>query len=280
VANLNNIGYNATRAYGAMGGSRTLQNLTRIGFACKGVVYFLIGLLALMAAFGEGGDTTDQKGAIERISTQPFGGVALLLVAVGMFAYAAWRMISAVKDTEGEGHDGKGIGKRLTHFFSGLIHASIGVYALRILIGDGGPGGEATQTWTARALQVPAGKWLIIALGVAIIAGGFVQMREAISESFMKHLRTMQMSGDEKRWAVRAGKWGYSARGVVFAIMGIFLMFAGLRANPQEARGLEGVLDTIATKPFGQIMLAFVAAGLACYGVYCFVEAKYRRVNV
>jgi hypothetical protein len=280
MANLGSIGYNASRAYGAVGGSRTFRNLTRIGFACKGAVYFLIGLLALMAAFGHGGETTDQKGAIERISGQPFGGATLVFIGIGMFAYAAWRMISAAKDTEGEGTDGKGIGKRLTHFFSGLIHASIGVYALRVLVGDGGPGGEAAQTWTARALQVPAGKWLIMALGIAIIVGGFMQVREAISESFMKHLRTMQMSGDEKRWAIKAGKWGYSARGVVFAVMGVLLVFAGWHANPGEARGVEGVLDTIAAKPFGQIMLALVAAGLACYGVYCFVEAKYRRVKV
>jgi hypothetical protein len=90
----------------------------------------------------------------------------------------------------------------------------------------------------------------------------------------------MHMSGDEKRWAVKAGKWGYCARGVVFAIAGLFLVFAGFHSNPGEARGLEGVLDTLAAKPFGQLMLALVAAGLACYGVFCFVEAKYRRVRI
>jgi hypothetical protein len=257
-----------------------LRNLTRVGFASKGVVYFLIGILALMAAFGRGGETTGQQGAIDRVAAQPFGGLALVLIGIGMFAYAAWRFMCAAMDVEGEGTGGKAIAKRIGYFFSGLIHVSIGIYALRTLIGDGGPGGDATQTWTARALQVPAGKWLIMALGIAIIVGGIEQLRDALQERFMKHLRTSQMNGDETRWARKAGKWGYSARGVVFVITGIFLAFAGLRSNPGEARGLEGVLDAVAARPFGQLMLAVVAVGLACYGVYCFVEAKYRRVSI
>jgi hypothetical protein len=280
MANLGTVGYNARRAYGSVGGSHTLQTLTRIGFASKGIVYFLIGVLALMAAFGHGGETVDQKGAIERIASQPFGGFALVIIGVGMLAYAEWRFMCAALDVEGEGSDGKALGKRVAYFFSGVIHVSIGIYALRMVIGDGGPGGDVAQTWTARALQVPAGKWLIMALGVAIIAGGIEQVREALKERFMKHLRTSAMNAREIDVARKTGKLGYCARGFVFGVIGIFLLFAGMNANPGEARGLEGALDAIATQPFGQLLLALVAAGLACYGVYCFVEAKYRRVRI
>jgi hypothetical protein len=237
-------------------------------------------MLALLAAFGQGGETTDKKGAVSNIAGQPFGEFALVVIGVGLLAYAMWRYLCAFKDADNEGSDAKGLGKRAAHLFSGIIHTSLGIYALQFVMGNGAGGGDEVPSWTARAMQVPAGKWLIAALGVAVIIGGIEQIREAIREQFMRHLRTNKMSRDETKIALRVGKWGYWARGIVFAITGVFLVYAGLTADPNKAQGLEGVLDTIAARQFGQLLLALVAAGLAAYGVYCFVEAKYRRVSM
>lgn len=258
----------------------SLGQLARLGFAVKGVVYLVIGALALMAAFGNGGETTDQRGAIRTIAEKPFGEFALIVVGIGLIGYALWRFACALLDSEGEGSDAKAMGKRAAYFASGIIHSTIAVYALKLAAGTPGGGGQGAQTWTARALAAPAGEWLIAALGLAIIIGGIGQFREGMNQHFMEKLRTQQMSANELDWARRAGKWGYAARGVVFAITGAFLMYAAWTSNPSQARGLEGVLDEIGSKPLGQWLLAAVAAGLVCYGVFCFVAARYRRVRM
>ena len=258
----------------------SLTHLARLGFAAKGIVYLMIGALALLAAFGNGGQTTDQRGAIRAIAEKPFGEFALAIIGIGLIGYALWRFASAVFDTEGEGSDTKGMGKRAAYFASGIIHSAIAIYTLKMVAGSPGGGGDGTQTWTARALAAPAGEWLIAALGLAIIVGGIQQFREGMHETFMEKLRTQQMNANERDWARKSGKWGYAARGVVFIITGGFLMYAAWTSNPAQARGLEGVLDAIAAKPYGQWLLAAMAAGLICYGVFCFVAARYRRVQM
>jgi hypothetical protein len=149
-----------------------------------------------------------------------------------------------------------------------------------LLLGDGVSGTEGAQSWTARALAMPAGEWLVAALGIAVIVGAVEQMREAKNEKFLHKLRMQEMSPRTREWARRSGRWGYAARGIVFAIMGGFLVYAAWKSDPSEARGLEGVLDGIAAQTHGQWLLGGVAAGLALYGIYCFVQAQYRRVQI
>jgi hypothetical protein len=257
-----------------------LVKFTRIGFACKGLVYLLIGLLALKAAFGQGGQTTDRDGVLQYIAAQPFGEAALIVIGIGLLAYAAWRVLCGAMDLEHEGDKPTGLAKRIGYFVSGGLYASAGFFAFKLLTGNGGAKGNGAATWTARLMEAPGGV-LLVALAGAIIAGaGVMQMRKGWKEDFRKHLQTGSMGGEEKTWAVRAGKWGYIARGVVFSTIGLFIISAAMRHDPRRARGLEGALDALAAQPYGQWLLAFVAAGLACYGGYCFIEARYRRISV
>jgi hypothetical protein len=245
------------------------------------VVYVLIGGLALMMALGEGGETTDQRGVLSRIAGQPFGEFALVIIAAGLFAYAIWRFLSAIYDTEGEGSDKKGIAKRIGYAISGAIYAGIAYSATRLVMGDGSAasGGNSPQTWSARLMEAPAGTLLLIAVGAGVIAFGILQIRHGWKEKFMKKMRTQQMSATERDWCARAGRAGYSARGVVFGITGLFLIIAALRHNPGEARGLEGALDTLASQPFGPYLLGLVALGLVGYGVFSMFAARYRAVR-
>ena len=258
----------------------TLQKLTRVGFACKGVVYLMIGLLALKAAFQQGGETTGKEGAIGRIAQQPFGEFALAVVGVGLLAYAAWRLLCGAMDLEHEGDRPTGLAKRIGYVVSGALYASAGVFAFKLLTGNGGGQGDGAATWTARLMNAPGGTVLVAIAGLIIAGAGIMQIRKGWKEEFRKHLQTGGMRGDHKQWAVRAGKWGYIARGVVFATIGSFVVTAAMRHDPSEARGIEGALDAMASQPYGQWLLAFVAAGLACYGAYCFVEARYRTIHI
>jgi uncharacterized membrane protein YidH (DUF202 family) len=259
-----------------------LLTLTRIGFAAKGVVYLLIGVLALKTAFREGGETTDKEGAIEHIASGPFGEFALAIVGVGLLAYAAWRFLSAFMDLEHQGERPTGVAKRLGYFASGAIYTSAGWFALKLLTGNGGQGGseQGAATWTARLMNAPAGELLVTVAGAVLVIFGIMQIRNGWKEKFREHLQDMAMRGDHKTWAVRAGKWGYIARGIVFVTIGLFVISAAIRHDPSRVRGLEGALDSLASQPYGQWLLAFVAAGLACYGAYCFVEARYRRLSI
>jgi hypothetical protein len=279
MARINTAGYDARDGVNAVRHSSALAKLTRVGFACKGLVYFLIGILALMAAFGNGGETTDQKGILNRVAEQPFGEFALAIIGVGLLAYAAWRFCSAVYDTEGEGASGKGMAKRVGYAISGVIYTSIAFYALRMVIGDGGGSGSTGVSLTARLMNAPAGTLLVVAVGIAVMIAGVMQFRDAVQGKFMKKMRTNEMSQHERDAAQKAGKWGYAARGVVFAIMGSFFVLAAMRHNPGEVRGIEGALDTLASQSFGPWLLAAVAIGLMGYGVFCVFQARYRTVQ-
>lgn len=281
MAHADTIKGQAKQGVDAVRHSGWLETLTRIGFACKGVVYFLVGVLALMMALGQGGETTDQRGAMGRIAEQPFGEFALMIIAVGLFAYSLWRFLSAIYDTEGAGSDKKGIAKRVGYAASGFVYAGFAWSALKLVMGDGSgaQSGNAPQTWSARLMNAPGGTLLLIAVGLGVIAIGVMQVRKGLKEDFMKRMRTRQMSATERDWCAHAGKAGYCARGVVFGVTGTFLIIAALQHSPGQARGLEGSLDAIASQPFGPWLLGLVALGLAGYGVYSMFAAKYRTVR-
>jgi hypothetical protein len=274
-----NVEAHAKRGYNSIRRSGWIQPLTRIGFLCKGIVYILLGTMAIMYAFNAGGETTDQRGVIRVIAGQPLGTIALIIIVIGLLAYAGWRFICAFSDAERDGKDVKGLGARVGHFCSGAAHAGIAFYAIKLLSGGSASHADGTKSWTARLLQIPGGELLVGLGGLIVIGAGVFQIKKGLHEDFKDDLHTFRMGREEKRWVTRAGRWGHVARGVAFGLVGVFLLFAAFNSDPNEARGLEGVLDTVAAQPYGQWLLAVLAAGLALYGFYCITEAKYRRIR-
>lgn len=268
----------AQRAAHGAAHSNTVEKLARFGYAVKGVVYGLIGVLAVMAALGEGGQTSGSRGVLGTIADGPFGQVLLVLVAIGLFGYALWRFVQSFVDPDNTGTDAEGLVKRIGYFGSGVIYIGLGIAAVRLLTGSGGGGGSNADSWTAKLMSQPFGLWLVGIAGAITIGIGLYQLYKAYEASFFEKLKTGEMSATERTWTKRAGQWGLSARAVVFGIIGFFLIQAALSANPQEARGLGGALDTLAAQPYGPYLLGIVAVGLVGYGVYCAVNARYRRI--
>lgn len=259
--------------------SDTVEKLARFGYAVKGVVYGLIGVLAVMAATGSGGETSDSRGVLHTIAGGPFGQILIGAVAIGLFGYALWRFIQALVDPDHKGSDAEGLVKRVGYFISGVLYAGLGLAAARLLLGNGGSGGgNSADTWTAKLMAQPFGVWLVGIVGAIIIGVGLYQIYKAYKAKFMDKLKTGEMSATERTWAERLGRFGLSARGVVFSIIGVFLILAAVNTNPEEARGLEGALDTLAAQPYGPYLLGLVALGLVAYGIYCGVLARYRRI--
>lgn len=257
-----------------------IERFARIGYATKGVVYILIGALAVLTALDMGGQTADTQGAFKEIYSQPFGLVLLSGIAIGLLGYSIWRVTQAIVDAEGKGNDLKGISIRMAYAGSGLIHAGLAFSAARVVFGDDkGSSEQDHKSRTAQLMQLPFG-WVIVGLvGVGFIGFGLYQMYKGYKRKFLKRLESGAMDQTEKRWATRLGQIGLAARGVVFCIIGYFLIQAALDYNPREVRGLGGALQAIAAQPYGKALLGIVAAGLVVYGIYMLVEAKYHHIR-
>ena len=257
-----------------------VEPLARFGYATKGVVYILIGALAVLAALDAGGQTTDTRGAFQEIYAKPFGQVLLGAVAIGLAAYAIWRVTQAIVDAEGKGKDLKGISIRIGYACSGLLHAGLAFSAARLLLGEKeGSSEQAHKSRTAQIMQLPFGRLLVGLAGTGFIGFGLYQIYKGYKAKFRKRLEVGAMSKREDEWATRSGQFGLAARGVVFGIIGYFLIVSALRYDPGKVRGLDGALESLAGQPFGKVLLGIVAAGLAIYGFYMLVEAKYHRIR-
>lgn len=254
--------------------------LARFGYAAKGIVYLIIGILAAQAALGSGGQTTGPTGALSWLSNQAFGMILLSVVAIGLFGYALWRFVEAWVDPGHEGADAEGLIKRIGFAVSGIIYGLFGVEALRIAFGSSGGGGDQAQDWTARLMAQPFGLWLVGIVGVIVIGTGLYQFYRAYTASFREKLKLHEMSSEEITWSTRAGRIGFAARGVVYLIIGGFLIAAAWQADPQEAAGIGEALRTLGQQPYGPWLLGIVALGLAAYGIFALVLARYRRIFI
>ncbi len=258
------------------GVSRSVERLARAGYAAKGVVYGVVGILAARAAVGAGGSVGGSESALGAIGDQPFGRILLVIVGLGLLGYVVWRLVQAVTDPEGKGTDAKGLAIRAGYLGSGLTYLGLAVAALG---GAGGSGDGGKEGQAAQALALPFGQVLVAVAGLVIMGIGAWQIYAAYAKKFVKHYDTGRMSAQQLAVATRLGQLGLAARGVTFGVMGGYLVSAGIQADPGEARGLGGALSALGEQPFGAVLLAIVAVGLVCYGIYCLSEAQWRVIR-
>jgi hypothetical protein len=258
-----------------------VEGLARFGFAARGVVYGVIGLLAVQTAFFGHGRTTGARGALREIALH--SRALLFLVAIGLAGFALWRFVQAALGAEGSRRDGiKGIAKRIGWAGTGVVYAGLALAAERIASGAKASAGAAGDGagFTAELMAKPYGRWLVVLAGLIVIGAGLQQFHKAYKGTFQKRLEMSRMSPDERRLAIRAGQAGLSARGVVFLLSGWFLVQAGLRWSPVRPIGLAAALETLARQPHGPWLLGLVAAGLIAFGAYSLLQARYGRFEV
>lgn len=255
-----------------------IERLARLGYASKAVVYGIIGVLAFGAAFGLS-RATDQDGAFLTILRQPFGTFLLFIIALGLLGYAVWRIVQAIADPEGKGKGVKGIAYRSWLVSRGVFHGYLALEALRYAMRQVA-GGEDAAHWLRRIMDQPFGKWLVVLAGLGVAGYGLGQIVAALVARLDKRLRLSGVSTAHRRWLLAISRYGLAARGVVFAIIGYFVMQAGLHQQPSHARDVGGALRAVAQGPRGLWLLAIVALGLISYGGYELIKARYRRITI
>lgn len=260
-----------------------IEKLARFGFVAKGAIYILIGILAGMAALNMGSNQQASKnGAVQMIFEQPFGKILAWILVIGLVGYVVWRFVQAVKDPDNAGSDAKGMAKRIGYAISGIIYGAFTFSIVRTLTGGGSSSGGSNnrQALTAQVLQWNGGSVIVTIAGLVIIGLGINYLYKAYTTKFNEKMHNERMSAGEQTWITRLGRIGFTARGIVWAILGYFVLQAGLNSNAGQVKGSEGVFSAIEQLSYGQWILLAVATGLVAYGVFQFAKAKYYQVNV
>jgi uncharacterized membrane protein len=256
--------------------SRAAQLLARAGLTARGVIYILIGIVALLVAIGQGGGhQADQQGALQLLAAQPFGLVLLWLLAIGFVAYALWRLSEAAFGVTGEGN---GAGPRLKSLVRGLVYAFFAVLTFKVITGKSSNQAGQEQDFTASTMHHTGGRFLVGIVGLIIVIVGLALVLEGARQKFMKHLQTGEMSTQTRKMVKRLGTVGTVARGLVFALAGVLVIDAAITFNASKAGGLDTSLHTLRNAPFGEFLLVIAALGLIAFGLYGLAEARWRRV--
>jgi Domain of Unknown Function (DUF1206) len=242
-------------------------------------MYALVGLLALRVALLGRGKAPDRESALKAVADEQFGRVLLSAIAIGLLGYALWQLARAVLGGNLEGGEDESVFKRIGYAARGIFYGALFVSTTMIVFGaDEGGNKREEDRATAYVLDLPAGPLIVGAVGLAFIAAGGFNLYRGVTRKFREKLKLRKLSDAEDKTYTVIGVIGFVARGVVFSLIGIFLVRAAYQYDPKEAVGIDGALAELAQASYGLFLLGSVAVGLFAFGLYSFVEARYRDV--
>jgi uncharacterized membrane protein YidH (DUF202 family) len=258
-----------------------VTRFAKVGLTAKGIVYCLLGVLAFMAAFeiGDADKNAGSAGVFNLITQQPFGKVILAAVAIGLVCYTIWRFIQAFKDTEHKGDGAKGYGKRIAYFLSGLAYAALAFSAAKFLFTNKQEEGDQQQEVARELLSNSFGQMLATVVALILIGIGIFQLYLALSGKYKKHVQKNNLDAKAESLMLRTGMLGYISRGLVWLIVGGMFLKAAWSANSNEAGDTNRAFHWIESSDYGSYLLAAIALGLICYGLFMLVRARYQPVR-
>jgi hypothetical protein len=260
--------------------AKWVEMSARIGYAAKGIVYFLVGLLAVQAALNWGGKVTGTKGALQAVASQPFGKIILFGIAVGLVCYVAWHLIAAVFDPEND-NDSFNLTSRLAHGVRACVYGSLAEGAFDIIFSEGssGTGSSSSSERAATLLAQPFGRTLLSGVAICAVAYGFYCIYRSVTSKFRKSLKLRKMSQTQEQWLLSIGCFGLMAKGFVAIVISYFAGQAARLAEPSKVKSTEDVLQTLQRQPFGAALMGLVAFGLIAYGFHLIMQSRYRRIS-
>jgi hypothetical protein len=249
-----------------------LDHAVRFGLVAYGVVYLMIAWLAAQLALGQPSGKPTTKGALARVADGPLGHVLVWAIAGGLFLLVLWRGLEAAfghRDREGADR----VRRRLLSLGKGVLYAVIGVSAVRVATGSGSS--SHPKAMTARLMDLPAGPWIVGLVGAGVIGYAVAMVWRGVTDGFLEHLDTEGRTGDSGRAYAWFGRVGYVAKGIAFGLVGCLVGYAGVHHDPHKSGGLDQALRDVLQRPFGPTLLLLIAAGLGCYGLFCFAWARH-----
>ncbi|HEY4889593.1 MAG TPA: DUF1206 domain-containing protein [Candidatus Dormibacteraeota bacterium] len=256
-----------------------LEFLERLGYVVRGALYAAMGVLALRIALNAGGgQATDLSGSLVFLTGNPFGKLVLIVTIVGLTAYSLWGFTRAIYDPLHRGRDASGYAARLGFVTSALSYAAIVFFALQLLAGSGAPAGDSTQKTIASVLTHPAGGLLTVIIGLVAIGIAIGQFLESYQAKFKEDLKGAEMTQSERKYAIGLGRFGMFARGVIFLVIGWFLVQAGIHHDATQVQGFGGAFLFLLGQSFGRILLGVVALGFVALGLHSFACARWIRL--
>lgn len=253
-----------------------VENAARAGLVAYAVVYLVIGWLAVQLAFGDRQGKPSSSGAMRELAQQPLGGFLVWAVSLGMFLLVLWQLLEAAFGHRDADDDKARLAKRLMSLGKAVLYAAVGVSGLKVATGAGGGGGGSSQeTWTAKVMGWPAGQLLVGLVALGIVAYGAYQVYLAWSEKFVEKLDAEGRSGNSGRAYHAFGQAGYTAKGVVIAIVGGLLGYAAITHDAKKSGGVDQALFEVLDKPYGPVLLCLMGAGLLCYGLFTLARSRH-----
>jgi hypothetical protein len=249
--------------------------LARAGLTARGVIYILVGWVAVLVALGHSSREADQQGALQMLAGKPYGLVSLWLLGIGFAAYALWRLSEAAFGVTGEP---SGVGPRLRSLGRAIVYAGLSYLTFTVISGTDRSESGRQQDITATVMQHTGGRVLVAVVGLIVVGCGIVLVIEGARKKFMKNLQTAQMSARTRRIVRLLGMTGSIARGLVFALVGVLVVDAAVTHKASESGGIDKALLTLRDQPFGEFLMLLAALGLLVFGIYGLCEARWRRV--
>lgn len=262
----------------ARGHEHTVRRIGRVGYVAYGAIHLLVAWVALQLAFGGSGNTADTTGAFAELGSAPLGKVLLVLLVAGLVLLVVWKITEAVlgPDTGGSGRDA--VWTRLASAGQAVVFAALAVSAGRFAFGGGSSSASSKQQGaTSQLLGMPGGQVLVVLLGLVVIGVGVGLAVYGLTRKFAKKLDMSRLRVKARRVVRGLGAVGYAAKGAAYGVVGALLVVAGVTFDPNKSRGLDGAIRTIAREPYGKALLVVVAAGIACFAVFCFARARYQK---
>lgn len=250
--------------------SRPYHVLVAVGLVSYGLLHLVLAWIAIQIVLGRRGDASSE-GALTQLRQQPLGEVLLWVMAIGLFTLTIWQAVEATIGRDAPSRDGR-LRRRFASAGRAIVYFALGLLAVGVARKSTSSSGEGEETLTARLMDVPFGRVLVAAVGAAVISVGVAQIVKGVKQNF-----TEDLDRGAPLALRRLGTVGYCARGVALGIIGILFGWAAVTYDPEKAGGMDDALSTIRDQPFGSVLLTIMAAGLACFGVYCFFWARMAR---
>ncbi len=254
--------------------STPVRTLARGGLIAYGVVWIFVAALGVQVALGRGGQA-DKAGALEAIAGSGLGVVLLWLITVGLVALVVWQLAEAIWGDRHVSAPGRKLWRRVIHLAEAIAFGVLAYSAGKMAAA----GGDApNKSGAAPGLfGLPGGTALVAAIGVGVLVVAAFLVYRGVTKSFLRDLDLTSADAHTARMATQFGRIGWPALGFAFATVGVLLIIAAFRNNPQQPVGLDAGLKTLAGQPYGPYLLLLLAAGVACFGVYCLFDARYRK---